>query len=343
MGVKIFDLLPKKNIELKDLAGKIVLLDASLVMYQFLSTIRQRDGTPLKDSSGNITSHLVGIFSRSTKLMQYGIKIAFVFDGKSPELKKKEQKRRAELKAQATIKYEKAVQEKDVENMAKFAKRTSRLTSEMVVEAKELIEALGLPIIQAPSEAEAQASYMVAKGDGYAVGTQDADSFMFGAAKVIKNLTISGKRRKPGKVAYVTVKPELIELGAALNEMGIDREQLIALGMLIGTDFNIGGIKGIGPKNGLKLVKKFGKDFDALFEEVKWSEFFDTEWTEVYYTIKKMPVTDDYTLEWKDVSKDKLFEILREKHDFSEERILSTVEKLQKNKNKQQHSLNKWF
>ncbi len=343
MGVKIFDLLPVKQIELKQLAGKKILLDASLVMYQFLSTIRQRDGTPLKDSHGNITSHLVGLFSRTTKLMTSNIKVGFVFDGKAPELKKKERERRAALKKTAEIKYNEALASKDIDNMAKYASRTSRLTSEMVSEAKELISALGLPIVQAASEAEAQAAYIIQKGEAYAVGTQDADSFVFGATRVIKNLTISGRRKIAGKLSYMKVAPELIELSSALNQMGIDREQLIVLAMQIGTDFNIGGIKGIGPKNALKNVKKYGKDFDTLFKDLEWDKYFDYPWTEVYYTLKRIPVTDDYDLTWKDIDPEKVHEILR-KHDFSEERINSTLEKLQKNKKqKEQHSLNKWF
>ncbi len=344
MGVKIFELLPSKTIELKNLSGKIVLLDASLVLYQFLSTIRQRDGTPLKDSHGNITSHLVGLFSRTTRLMQNNIKIAYVFDGKAPDLKKKERERRAGLKKEAEIKYKKALASKDIESMQKYASRTSRLSSDMVEEAKELISALGLPVIQAPSEAEAQAADMVRNNKAFALGTQDADSFMFGCPKVIKNLAISGRRKKPGKLSYSSVKPEIIELTESLNKLGIDREQLIALGMQIGTDFNIGGIKGIGPKNALKNVKKYGKDFDTMFKELKWQDNFDYPWTEVYYTIKNMPVSEDYTLKWNNLDESGIFKILGERHDFSEQRISSTLEKLQKNKKKkQQHSLNKWF
>ncbi len=343
MGVKIFDLLPSKQIELKELSGKVILLDASLVLYQFLSTIRQRDGTPLKDSQGRITSHLVGLFSRTTNLMQQGIKIAFVFDGKSPELKKKEQERRWKLKQAAEQKYEEAVVSKDLDNMLKYASRTSKLTPELITEAKELISSLGLPIIQAPSEAEAQAAYMVAKGNAFAVGTQDADSFMFGAARLIKNLTISGKRKLPGKLSYVTIKPELIDLPSSLNALGIDREQLIALCMLIGTDFNPGGIKGVGPKNALKYIKQYEKDFDDMFEDLKWDDFFENKWNEIYYTIKNIPVTDNFDLSWHEIDVDKVTNILTS-HDFSLERINATLEKLQKNnKDKKQKSLNKWF
>jgi len=344
MGVKIFELLTKKEIGLKDLSNKVIMVDASLVLYQFLSSIRQRDGTPLKDSQGNVTSHLIGLFSRTTRLMQNHIKIAYVFDGKAPDLKKKERERRAGLKQEAKVKYEAALKAKDVAGMKKYASRTSKLTPRMVSEAKELISALGLPIIQAPSEGEAQAAYIVKKGDAFALATQDADGFMFGTPRLVKNLTVSEKRKMPGRSAYYTVKPEIFELSNALNNLGIDQSQLIALGMLIGTDYNIGGIKGIGPKNGLKLVKKFGKDFGGLFKEVKWDDYFDFEWRQVYDTIKDIKTTDDYNLKWNRVDVDKIKEILSEKHDFSSERVDNTLKKLIKQKeDKKQKGLGEWF
>ena len=189
---------------------------------------------------------------------------------------------------------------------------------------------MGLPIVQAPSEGEAQAAYMVKKGDGFTVGSQDFDSLLHGATKVIRNLSITGKRKKTGKIGYETVKPEMIDLSENLNALGIDQNQLIALAMIVGTDYSPGGIKGIGPKTALKLVKQYGTDFDKLFKEVKWQDSFDFEWTEVYYLIKKIPITDSYTLAWKDAEDEKLFSILVKEHNFSEERVSSTLGKLKK-------------
>ncbi|MFC1800779.1 flap endonuclease-1, partial [Nanoarchaeota archaeon] len=288
MGVKLFDLIPVKEIRFEDMAGKIIVVDGNLNLYQFLSSIRQKDGTLLMDSKGNITSHLTGLFMRSARLMRYGIKLCYVFDGKAPDLKKKEQMRRRELKEEAATKYKEAEKSGDVAGMKKYASRTTKLTPQMVEEAKELISALGLPVVHAPSEGEAQAAHMVRNGHAYAVGSQDADSFLFGATRVIKNLTISPRKKKPGQFAYREVKPEMIILENILNELGLDQNQLIALAMLVGTDYNPGGIKGIGPKNALKLVKKYGADLDALFLEVKWGETFSFNWTDVFYQIKKI-------------------------------------------------------
>jgi len=206
----------------------------------------------------------------------------------------------------------------------------------MVEESKELISLLGLPIVQAPSEGEAQAAYMVKKNKGFAVGSQDYDSLLQGSTKLVRNLSISGRRKKSGSVAYETIKPELIGLPENLNNLSIDQNQLIALAMIIGTDYNPGGIKGIGPKNALKLVKQHKSDFDSLFKEIKWNNYFDFPWTEVYNLIKKIPTTDKYDLKWNDIENESLYKLLVDKHNFSEQRVSKTLEKLKKETSKKQ-------
>ena len=264
------------------------------------------------------------------------MKLAFCFDGKVPELKNKERERRKELKIEAEKKYKEAAKKKDLVEMKKYASRTTRLTKELIEEAKELLKAFGIPVIDAPSEAEAQASRIVRNKDAFAVASNDADVLMFGAPRFIRNLNLIGKRKKASKLAYETVKPELVELTENLNHLGIDNDQLIALSMLVGTDYNIGGIKGIGPKNALKLVKKYKSDLDSLFKESKWDEHFEFPWTDVFYLIKKIPVTDKYKLEWKNIDKNKIMKILVDKHNFSEERVNKTLSKLTKETEKKQ-------
>ena len=340
MGVAFKDLIISEEIKLDDLKNKVIILDGYNILYQFLTTIRGMDGTPLKDSKGNITSHLVGLFSRTASLMQKGIKTAFVFDGKPPELKQKVHEQRNALKIEAEKKFLEAKERMDVEEMKKYAARTSRLSKDMVEESKKLVSLLGIPSIQAPSEGEAQAAYMVKEGNGFAVGSQDFDSLIHGATKLVRNLSISGRRKRGKTSAYDAIKPEIIDLSQNLNNLGMDQNQLIALAMIIGTDYNPGGIKGIGPKNALKLVKQYKTDFDALFKEAKWNDFFGFEWTEVYYLIKKIPTTDDYELRWKNADNEAIFKLLVDEHDFSEERVKSTLEKLKKESGeKQQKSL----
>jgi flap endonuclease-1 len=343
MGVSLTELIEGKEISVDDLKDKIVAIDAFNMLYQFLSSLRGPDGSLLTDSKGRTTSHLVGLLSRSTKLMQKGVKLVFVFDGVAPELKQKERDRRRELKEKAQTAYEQAQSDGDEDLMRKFAMRTTSLTPEMVESAKELITALGLPIVQAPSEGEAQAAHMQMQGRVDYVASQDTDSLLYGATKVIKNLTLAGKRKKVSKLAYETVTPQLLTTSDILNTLGIDRQRLIILSMLVGTDFNVGGVKGLGPKKSLALVKKYA-DFNQLFLDVKWHENFEYDWHDVYDLFENMPVIDEYNLTWKPIQQEKLYALLIDEYEFNKERVDSAVEKLlDAQKSKAQKGLNDFF
>ncbi len=234
MGVKLPGILPTKNIEWSDLEGKKVGIDFSNVCYQFLSSIRQRDGTPLMDSHGNVTSHLSGIFYRSLNLMQKGILLTYIFDGKPPELKLQTQEKRRERKEKAREKYTQAKDEKDIDSMYKYAKQVTYLNNEMIQESKDLIKALGLPVIQSPSESDAQGAFMTEQGDIWAFASSDADCLLHGCPRTIPNLTLSEKR-KISNGNYVYIKPELIELEEVLSHFNINQDQLITLGILVGS------------------------------------------------------------------------------------------------------------
>lgn len=329
MGVAISDILISDPINITELQDKIVAIDAFNYLFQFLASLRGPDGALLTDSNGRVTSHLVGLFNRTTHLMQKGVKCVFVFDGEAPLLKQKERDRRRALKESAQKEYETAQAENDTEAMRKFAMRTTTLTEDMVADAKELITALGLPIVQAPSEGEAQAAYMVTKGDVDYVATQDADAFLFGAEKVVRNLSILGKRKKTSKLSYETIGPEVYSLSKILNNSGIDQERLIALSLLVGTDFNPGGVKGIGPKNALKIVKN-ALSLNEIFTIAKWDDHCETPWKEVYEVFTKIPTTDDYDLTFGIASTEKVKQVLCEGHDFSEIRVSATMKKIEK-------------
>ena len=344
MGIAFKDLLIAKEINIDYLQNKIVAVDTNNLLYQFLTTIRSRDGTVLTDSQGHTTSHLVGMFSRTTSLMQKGIKFIFVFDGEYPALKKKEQERRYEIKKEAQQAYEVAKEREDIDAMKKYASRTAYLTAEMKQEAKELISALGFPVVDAPSEGEAQVAELVKEGKAYAAVSQDYDTLLYSTPFLIRNLSIAGKRKKSNTLAYTTVEPEMLSLSDNLNALGIDKEQLIALAMLIGTDYNYGGIHGIGPKKALKLVKEHGHKFDEMFNSVKWSESFSVSWKEVYDTFLHLPVQKNLKIEYSELNQERLYMLLCDKHDFSRERVDSAFGKLADvAKDKKQKGLGEFF
>ncbi len=345
MGLNFKDLVVKKEISLGDLQGKILAVDSYNLLYQFLTTIRGPDGSSFTNSKGRVTSHLIGLFSRTSALMEAGIKLVFVFDGKPPEIKQKTWEKRAAIKQEAAAKFMKAEEAGELAEMKKFASRTAVLTKDMREDAQKVITALGLPIIQAPSEGEAQAAHLVKKGDAYAVVSQDYDNLIFGAPLLIRNLSIAGRRKRAGKFAYEMVKPEIIVLKDVLNHLHLTLDQLTVLAMLVGTDYNPGGVPGIGPKKGLKLVQEGGADFERIFSEVKWKETYpNLAWREVFDTIRNLPVTDNYKLSWKKINEPELKRLLIEDYEFAEERVLGKLEKLQEaQKDLSQQGLKKFF
>src|SRR3989344_749411 len=333
MGLQFKELVVKNEISIKDLKDKVLAVDAMNMLYQFLTTIRGPDGSALLDSHGDVTSHLIGLFNRVTSLMEEGLKFVFVFDGKAPEIKRKTWEKRSAIKKEAALKFQEAEEAGNKEDMKKFASRTAVLDKKMIDDAKNVIRALGLPIVQAPSEGEAQAAYMVKKGDAYAVISQDYDNLIFSAPLLVRNLSIAGKRKRAGKMAFTTVHPELISLKEVLAELGLTLDKLIVIAILVGTDYNPGGIKGIGPKKALALVKEVPTD--EVFDKVEWKKHYpNLDWKEIFSIITQIPVTDDYTLQWKQIQEKEIIDLLVVKHDFSEERVKSKLAALKQEQKK---------
>jgi flap endonuclease-1 len=335
MGVNFKELVSRREITFEELKGKVLAIDAFNILYQFLTTIRTPEGMLLTDSKGRVTSHLIGLFSRTASFLKQGLKPVFVFDGRMPELKQHEIAKRAEVKQEARKKYEIAATAEDVEAMRKFAARTAVLTKDMVAEAKALLTMMGIPVVQAPSEGEAQASFIVQQGDAWAVVSQDYDSLLYGAERLIQNLSIAGRRKKAGALATVVVKPALIELKEVLRELELTRDQLIVLAMLIGTDYHPGGVKGIGPRKGLALVKECKKPED-IFAAAKWQEHCSVPWQEIFGLFKTMPVTKEYSLKFKRPDKEGIMKFLVQEHDFGAERVEKTLQELGEQHNARQ-------
>jgi flap endonuclease-1 len=328
MGVKLKDLISPEHITFQDLDGKTVALDAANVIYQFLSSIRQRDGTPLMDHNRRITSHFSGILYRTSSLIEKGIKPVYVFDGQSSYLKKDTQIKRSEIKKESEVKWKAALDDGNLEEARKHAIRTSRMSTDILEGSQKLLRLMGIPYIKAKGEGEAQASYMVQKGDVWCVGSQDYDCLLFGAPRMVKNLTISG-----GKYEI-----ELLTLEKILADLKITREQLVDLSLLVGTDFNK-GIKGIGAKKGIKLIREYGDVFTIL---EKLDVDFEVDPVILRDLFLKHDVLDEYELKWKDPDRQGIVDFLCVEHDFSEDRVLSAVDKIKK-LNTTQSSLEQWF
>lgn len=309
MGVNLSSIVEPKVIDFEFLSGRTVAIDSYNIIYQFLSSIRQYDGTPLLDESGEITSHLSGLFYRTINLLSKNIKMIFVFDGEPPIFKKEEIKARRKVREEAKEKWKEALKEGRTEEAQKYAKMSSTVTKEMVEESKTLLTYMGLPVIQAKSEGEAQCARICSDNKAFATVSQDFDSLLFGSPRIIRNLSV-GKDRPI----------EIIEL----SQIGYERRKLILASLLIGTDYNP-GIKGIGPKKAIKLVEEC-QTIEKLKQTITWD--FEIPIEELYNFFLKPPVFDDYEIKSSSQKPDKVVELLCKKHNFSEERVVKSLEKL---------------
>lgn len=328
MGVKFKDIVSPEEISLKDLEGRTVAIDAYNTIYQFLSGIRQRDGSPLMDQNGNVTSHLSGILYRTASIVDKGIKPIYVFDGDSSEHKAKTLEQRKAIKEEAMEKWEEAKAAGNIEEARKFAIRTSRMSPYILESSKKLLEYMGIPYVQAKGEGEAQGAYMVEQGDAWAVASQDYDCLLFGAPRIIRNLTLSGGLSNL----------EYLELQKVLEDIDLTREQLIDVALMVGTDFNE-GIHGIGAKTGLKLIRNNTLE-DILVQ--KGITEVNVEPDELRDIFLNHEVNTDYKIKFKSAKKDQLVEFMCEEHGFSESRVLNVTEKLKKLSSTQK-SLEDWF
>ena len=323
MGVKLKDIVEPESISFKDLEGRTVSIDAFNTLFQFLSTIRQRDGRPLTDENGNITSHLSGILYRNSSMIEKDIKPIYIFDGQAPELKSETQAKRREIRDEAEKIYKDALAKGDTEKARKFAMRSSKLSPEIIESSKKLLTLMGIPYIDAKGEGEAQAAYLVQNGDAYAVASQDYDCLLFGAKRVVRNLAVNSNL---GNLEYY-------QLNKVLKELNVTREELVDMGILIGTDF-CDGLKGVGAKTALKLAHK-GQLKEKIAELQKQSSHDLDEVREIFLNHN---VNTDYKIKWEKPNKDKIIEFLCYEHGFSEDRVSKASDKL-KNLNSSQGSL----
>lgn len=334
MGVKINELVQnvKRTITFENLFNKRIAIDAFNTIYQFLAIIRQRDGTPLKDYEGNITSHLSGLFYRSINFIEHNIKPIYVFDGVPTELKLETIKERKKIKDDAKKKMVEAQEAEDFREAKKFAQQTSRLTTDMIEESKKLLENMGIPVFQASSEGEAQSAYLVEKGDAWACASQDYDTLLFGGERLVRNFAVS--RSKKVKDTTVTLDIEYVSLPKLLENLEITREQLVEMGILIGTDF-FPGIHGIGQHKALDLIKKYKSIKNIVSEKVKVGKKdiqLDLELVEQVKNIFLTPdIRNNYPkIKFSKTNYEKIKELLIEIHNFDNQRVENALDRLRK-------------
>jgi flap endonuclease-1 len=340
MGLDLKPIIEPSSITISQLANKVVAIDAYNTIYQFLATIRGSTGELLTNAQGDITSHISGLFYRNIHLLAENVKLIYIFDGKPNSLKLKEIERRHKIKEEASERYHQAITEGRFEDARKYSQATSVLTDKMIEESKKILRLLGIPFVQAPSEGEAAAAYMTKQGIAFSCASQDYDSILFGSSRLIRNLTISGKRKVPNRKMYVEIEPEIIEHQQVLDQTKLTHEQLVDVGILIGTDFNPEGFPGIGPKTALKLIREYGK----LENIEKIKDFLSNiPYPEIRDIFLKPEAPNVNNVQFSEVDYTSIVDFLCMEKNFSADRVNGAIEKLKKSIANRNQSLERWF
>ncbi len=272
-----------------------------------------------------MTSHLVGLLYRTTRLISDNdMSLFFVFDGKPHEKKKGELEARRAARSKAAEEYAEAVARREYATAWSKAVASTRLTRDLIDDAQTLLGLLGIPWVQAPSEGEAQAAFMCQRGDVWACATRDYDALLHGTPRLLRYLTVSGREFLPSRGVSRPLEPELIGLEDLLDSLQLTREQLVDLAILIGTDYNP-GIKGIGPNKALGLMRQHGRLEDLPKDLVGQ---LPDDLGEIRDLFLHPSIAEDYEVHAGELDRNGVVEFLCGERDFSEERVLSAVDRL---------------
>jgi len=361
-----------REVDFKSLHGRKIAIDASMAIYQFLIAVRSggpnQQAVMLTNSDGETTSHIQGMFNRTNRFLIEGLKPIFVFDGKAPAMKSGELEKRREKRKKAEVELKKAVDDENVEEMDKHSKRLARAGRKENEDCKRLLQLMGVPVIVAPMEAEAECAALCKAGLVYATGTEDMDALTFATPVLIRKLTFANQTAKGAKIQQMNYKK-------AIEGLELTHEQFVDLCILLGCDY-CDTIRGIGPKTALKLIRQHGsiekiitslkgvvnkdgvqkyvvpknwipdddeKDEDATTdeeggddkkEEGKTSEEGNEKPVPAYVLARELffnhEVTTDVELKFKAPQKEELTKFLVEEAGFNPERVKSSIEKLEK-------------
>lgn len=317
-----------KEFQLKNLFGRKVAIDASMCLYQFLIAVRQADGQQLTNEDGETTSHLLGFFYRTIRLVENNIKPVYVFDGKPPVLKGGELEKRLLKREEAQKQMDSIKDDGTVTDILKFEKRLVKASREHNDEAKKLLELMGIPYITAPCEAEAQCAELARGGKVFAAASEDMDTLCYQPPYLLRHLTFSEARKMP---------IDQINYAEAMEGLDMDKDTFIDLCILLGCDY-CETIKGVGPVTAFKLMKEH-KSLDNIVEFIKNNpektkykvpENWPYQEARELFRNPEITKADEISLKWKEPDVDGLIDYMVRQKGFSEDRIKAGAEKLKK-------------
>eukprot|EP00854_Cymbomonas_tetramitiformis_P007940 gene7940-9433_t len=319
--------------------GRVIAVDASMHIYQFMIMVGRVGDQTLTNEAGDSTSHLQGMLHRTARMLEAGFKPVFVFDGKPPEMKSQELGKRKEKREEATTALAEAKETGDAEAVDKLGKRTVRVTKQHNEECKRLLRLMGVPVVEAPSEAEAQCAELCRANRVYTVATEDMDVLTFGTPRVTRNLMVPEAQKKP-----------ILEFNGEkmLEQLDMDMDKFIDMCILCGCDYTA-TIRGIGPSGALKNIKKYGS-IEKIVENLDPSKYgIPEDWP--YAEARKMfknpevtPAAEVPEFKWTLPDAEGMKQFMVDEMNFNEDRIMKVVEKLKASKQKgQQGRLESFF
>ncbi|ROV93515.1 hypothetical protein VSDG_06788 [Cytospora chrysosperma] len=350
MGIKqLFSIIKEeapdaiKEGEIKNQFGRKVAIDhSSMSIYSFLIAVRS-DGQQLMNESGETTSHLMGMFYRTLRICDNGIKPLYIFDGAPPKLKSGELARRYQRKQEANEGLEEAKETGTAEDVEKFSRRTVRVTKEHNAECQRLLKLMGIPYLVAPTEAEAQCAVLARAGKVYAAASEDMDTLCFNTPILLRHLTFSEQRKEP---------IQEIHLDKVLEGLNMDRKQFVDLCILLGCDY-LDPIPKIGPHTALKLIREHGsleKIVEFIQNDKKSKYSIPEDWPfldarDLFFEPDVRSADDALCdFKWDKPDIDGLVQFLVNEKGFSEDRVRSGALRLEKNlKSSQQSRLEGFF
>merc|ERR1712130_15748 len=333
MGIKGLTKLIQQHAEdsykeghIKSYFGRIIALDATMALYQFLIAVRHGADGVLTNDAGETTSHIIGFFYRTIRMMENGVKPIYIFDGKPPAFKQEELKQRKEKRDKAEIELKEAEEAGDTAKIVQMQKRTVKATREHVADCQKLLSLMGVPWYAAPGEAEAQCSRMCAQGIVYGAGTEDMDALTFGTTKLVRHLTDSEARKKPVLE---------FDLNKVLNGLDVTMAQFIDICILCGCDY-CPSIRGIGPKKAYQYIKKWN-NIEGVIEGIKDMQKYKIpdnwqykESRELFLNPSVTKKADLPKFKWELPKEKELTDFLVEKMSFNLDRVQKGIDRLKK-------------
>ncbi|XP_074309004.1 flap endonuclease 1-like isoform X2 [Silene latifolia] len=293
-------------------------------IYQFLIVVGRSGTQMLTNEAGEVTSHLQGMFLRSIRLLEAGIQPVYVFDGQPPDLKKEQLAKRYSIRADAAKDLSAAIENGDKEGIEKFSKRTVKVTRQHNKDCMKLLGLMGIPVVEAPSEAEAQCAALCKNGKVYAVASEDMDTLTFGASRFLRHLMDPSSKRIPVME---------FEMAKVLEELNLTMDQFIDLCILSGCDY-CANIKGIGGLTALKLIRQHGC-IEAILENLKNKGRYqiadDWPYQEVRRLFKEplvFPENEEPELKWSPPDEEGLVNFLVKENSFNIDRVTKAIEKI---------------